>query len=62
VGLEPTATGTRVTYRVGMQARRGFDRPLRVVAERLSRTLRTSLDQLKDQVEETPGSLLSYRF
>ena len=62
VGLEPTATGTRVTYRVGMQARRGFDRPLRVLAERLSRTLRTSLDQLKDQVEETPGSLLSYRF
>lgn len=53
VRLEPTPSGTRVTYRVGLAARRGFDLPLRVVADRLSRTLRTSLDQLRHEVEGT---------
>ena len=51
VRLDPAASGTRVTYRVGMQARRGLDRPLLAMAERLSGTLRTSLDRLTHQVE-----------
>ncbi len=49
--VEPTTTGTRVTYRQGLAAHRRFESPLQLVARRLSAELADSLVRLKSMVE-----------
>ncbi len=51
VVLEPTDSGTRVTYRQGLAARSGFEMPLAVLWKRAARQLEPSLLALKRGVE-----------
>ena len=47
VEIEPTDDGCRVTYRQGLQARRGFGRVLSVATRRMPGQLRAALGNLK---------------
>jgi uncharacterized protein YndB with AHSA1/START domain len=51
VVIEPTATGSRVVYRQGLQAKRGFGVLLGLLWKRAAKQLEPSLANLKQQLE-----------
>lgn len=54
VRLEPTATGTRVTYRQGLEGRRGFGWLMSLIWKRPAQQLAVAVKALKARVEATP--------
>jgi hypothetical protein len=52
VRIEPTETGSRVVYRQGLQAKRGFGKALDVMWKQNAKQLDIALQNLKQLVEQ----------
>ncbi|RLE19079.1 MAG: hypothetical protein DRJ50_12525 [Actinobacteria bacterium] len=53
VRIEPTEEGSRVTYRQGLQAKRGFGKALDVMWKPSTKKLEEALQNLKNLIEST---------